>query len=274
MKYFDIHQHYNFLNWRGTKIKDFNNTPGEYFEKKLVEYCKKLDMKVAVNGYGRCDKSSIFMDMNYEVEKFFKNNEEYIVGIGYIDLDYDIPPKIDELFKKGFKGIKVIWPKNRYDNKIYYEFYRRCEYFCMPVLFHTGVSGIESYFKEDVSSFNMQPIFLEAIGLKFPKLKIIGAHLGYAMYDVACAVAKASTYGSSNIFFDISGSDISLREIPRGGYIKRDIPVSQILWGLDEPFTRYEEIINMWKEYFIKINLNNEEQDKIFYKNTCEIFNM
>ena len=272
MKYFDVHQHYNFLEYRKTKIKGFTGMSSAYFEKELVNICKKIDMKVAVNGYGRCDSSLAFMDMNDEVEKFFKQNRNYIVGIGYVDLDYDVPTKIDKLFKKGFKGIKIIWPKKRYDDKSYHEFYRRCEFYSMPMLFHTGISGVETYLKEDTCSYNMQPIFLEGIGLRFPSLKIIGAHLGYAMYNVASAIAKASTYGNSNIFFDISGSDISLREIPNGGYIKRDIPVSQTLWGSDEPLTRYEEIISIWKEYFAKIDLSKEEQEKIFYKNACDIF--
>ena len=118
----------------------------------------------------------------------------------------------------------------------------------------------------------MVPILLESIGLRFPKLKIIGAHLGYAMYDIACAIANASVYGSGNIFFDISGSNISLREIADGGYIKRDIPISQTLWGLDEPICRYEEIINIWKKHFNEINLDESEQDKIFYKNACQLF--
>lgn len=270
MKYFDIHQHYNLLEFKGTKIETFNCKPGD-FKTELVKICKELDMRVAVNGLGRCNSSLNFMDMNDEVEDFFKSNGEYIIGIGYVDLDYNTPNKIDELFKRGFKGIKVIWPKRRYDDKSYYEFYKRCEHFNMPILFHTGVCAVV---KEDTPSFNMQPQFLETLGIKFPKLSIIGAHLGYPYYNVACAIAKASTYGNSNIFFDISGSDISLREITEGRYIKRDIPINQILWGLDEPFTRYEEIINIWKKHFNEINLSEEEQEKIFYKNAYKLFNM
>ena len=145
----------------------------------------------------------------------------------------------------------------------------------MSILFHTGICVAEyNCYKEGACLYNMKPIFLEAIGLKFPKLNIIGAHLGYAMYNVACAIAAASAYGSGNIFFDISGSDISLREIPERGYVNRDIPVSQLLWGLDEPLTRYEEVIKIWKKHFNEINLSKEEKDMIFYKNACDLLNI
>jgi predicted TIM-barrel fold metal-dependent hydrolase len=273
MKYFDVHQHYNFMEYRGHKV-DINGKPSDFFEKELIKLCKKLDMVVAINGYGRCDHSLTFIDMNDEVEKFFKNNPDYIIGLGYIDLDYDVPPIIDKLFKKGFKGVKIIFPEKRYDHKSYSEFYKRCEHFNMPILFHTGVC-FGNHFKEFACSANMQPIYLESIGYKYPKLKIIGAHLGYAYYSTACAIVEATKFENNNIYFDISGSDISFkREIPEGGYIKKIISVDNLLWGLDEPFNRYEEIINIWKKYFQKINLTKEEQDRIFFKNACEIFGL
>src|SRR5260370_40625565 len=36
----------------------------------------------------------------------------------------------------------------------------------------------------------MQPIFLDGISVAFPELQIIGAHLGYGLYDSAAAVAR------------------------------------------------------------------------------------
>jgi len=289
MHYFDVHQHYNLMEYRGRKVEIPSGLKqSEYFEKELVKTCKEHESMVAVNGLGVCDNEMIPMDMNDEVERFFKNNEEYIVGIAYVDLDWDTPKIIDSFYKRGFKGIKVIWTKKPYDSKEYYEFYKRCEYFQFPILFHTGIEGIPfGNWKDGAISFNMNPAWLEAVAFDFPKLNIIGAHLGYGYYPVACALAKSIKIGFTdavsekdgiekrgNLFFDISGSDILLREVPEGGYIKRDIPVSQVIWGSDEPLTRYEEIVNIWKDHFSKINLSKEEQDKIFYKNACDIFNI
>ncbi|MCL5070015.1 MAG: amidohydrolase [Actinobacteria bacterium] len=288
MKYFDVHCHYNIIHYRGRGLNvPVGYKPTEFFEKELIKVCKSLDMVVAVNGLGRCNRSLDIIEMNDEVEKFAKVNEEYIVPVAYVDLDYDTPSIIDRFFKKGFKGVKIIWTKKPYDDIAYNEFYKRCEYFNMPLLFHTGIEGAAiGNWKEGATSFNMDPYFLEAIAIKFPDLNIIGAHLGYANYSVACALATAIKIGhskscenndyeeSGNLFFDISGSDISLREIPAGGYIKRDIPISQLVWGMDEPLIRYEEIIDIWKKYFININLSKEEQDRVFYKNACKIFNI
>lgn len=288
MKYFDAHCHYNISQYRGRgAVVPDGCKPTEYFEKELIKVCKKLDLVVAVLGIGCCDRSQDIIEMNDEVEKFAKDNEEYIVPVGYVDLDYDSPPIIDRLFKKGFKGVKVIWTKKPYDDSNYHEFYKRCEYFRLPILFHTGVEGVAiGNWKEGAISFNMDPYFLEAIAIKFPNLNIIGAHLGFAHYAVACALAKASKIGfsksckdndpeeSGNLFFDISGDDRLLREIPAAGYIKRDIPISQVVWGMDEPFVRYEEIIGLWTKHFKDINLTKDEQDIIFYKNACKIFNL
>ena len=226
MNFFDVHQHYNVVEYRGRKAEMLSGQKqSEYFEKELVKVCKKIDMKVAVNGLGVCDNEMIPMDMNDEVERYFKNNEEYIIGIAYVDLDWDTPKIIDSFYKRGFKGVKVIWTKKPYDSKEYYEFYKRCEYFRLPILFHTGIEGIPlGNWKDGAISFNMNPAFLEAIAFDFPELNIIGAHLGYGYYAVACALAKSIKIGytgavdekndtekKGNLFFDISGSDKYLR---------------------------------------------------------------
>lgn len=275
MKFFDIHHHYNLFQYGDRRIEiPKNKTSSEYFESELIKYCKKLDMKVIVNGLGFCNFTETLMDMNDEVEKFFKNNEEYIIGSGFIDLDYDTPNKIDHLFKRGFKGIKIHINKKRYDDRSYFEFYRRCEYYNLPILFHTGISGLKGNLKSSANSFNAKPIFLEDIAVNFPKLIIIGAHLGYGFYDEACCLVSSFRYSSNNIFFDISGDDDVYRRLTEDSLINKDIPIENLLWGLDIQFFRYEEIIALWKKYFNKLNLTQEEQNKIFYKNSCKIFNI
>ena len=83
-------------------------------------------------------------------------------------------------------------------------------------------------------------------------------------------IATASSFASNNIRFDISAAD-HYREEKMGKHIKYDIPIENLIWGLDEPPTRYEEIIDEWDNYFDKIGLTVEEKEKIFYKNACGI---
>ncbi len=276
MKYLDIHQHYGVLGWDSKVEIQKGYTPNEFYEEKIIEICKKLDMVVAVNGYGvsnNCyiQKKKIYVDVNNEVEMFFKKYPGYIIGIGYVDLDYHTPLIIDDLFKRGFKGIKLIMPNRRWDFKGYYEFYKRCEYFEMPILFHTGINGFKSYFKEFSKSYNTLPIFLEDIAVRFPKLSLIGAHLGYGYYEVSSCILDSFKDNSNNIYFDISGAFQTLRKVSEGKWIKKEIPVDSLLWGLDLEYFNYETYIELWKKHFDEINLSEGEQDQIFYKNACKL---
>lgn len=274
MKYLDFHQHYGLLEYRKTKIK-VEGSPDDAFEKIIIDQCKKLDMVVAVNGCGVYSDNRnglVIIDKNDKVEKFFKKYPDYIIGMAYIDLDYIQPNLIDEFYKRGFKGIKTIWPAERYDSKKYYEIYKRCEYFGMPILFHTGICYILG-FKEKIGacSYNMSPFFLEMIGARFPALQIVGAHLGTGEYEVACAIALCNNEANKNLRFDISSADGIRERIMDGKYIKNYIPVNSVVWGLDEPPTKYEKIIAEWNSHFTDINLTSEERERIFYKNSCDV---
>jgi predicted TIM-barrel fold metal-dependent hydrolase len=274
MKVFDVHEHYGFVSYKGTIIGDSSKgDDGDIFEDYLIQKCKKLDMMVAVNGLGIDGKNKIFYDANDRVEKFFKKYPQYIIGMAYVDLDDDKPSVIEKFHQKGFKGFKFIRPKKRYDDSGYMEFYKRCEYYNMVALFHTGIVGATEFWcpKPGAYSDNMNPITLEAIGFECPKLQVIGAHLGTAYYMVACFVALASTYRTSNVYFDISGGDF-LGPIYEGRYIGKNIPVSQVLFGLDEPPIRYEEMIERLNNHFDDLGLSQDDKDKIFYKNACRIF--
>jgi predicted TIM-barrel fold metal-dependent hydrolase len=275
MKYFDVHQHYGFVIYKGTKMIESDLNDYDLFESYTIEKCKKLDMVVAVNGLGLDGKNRKFYDANDRVEKFFNKYPDYIIGMAFIDLDDNRPNDVDRFYNKGFKGVKFIRPKKRYDDPSYMEFYKRCEYYQMVTLFHTGIVGATEFWcpKPGAYSDNMNPITLEAIGFECPKLNVIGAHLGTAYYMVACFVAMASTYRTGNVYFDISGGDF-LGPIYEGRYIKKNIPVSQVLFGLDEPPVRYEEMIGRLSKHFEDLGLTQDEKDLIFYKNACRIFGM
>jgi predicted TIM-barrel fold metal-dependent hydrolase len=271
MKYFDFHQHYGLLSYRGTNIDSLKKKPDDLFEELVIEKCRKLDMVVAINGAGLLPGFHL-VNRNDEVERFFTKYPAEIIGIGFVDLDYDTPAVVDDLYKRGFKGIKTIWPSKRYDSPEYFPLYERCQYYGLPILFHTGICAQEGFNgKEGACSYNMEPIFLEGIALRFHGLQLVGAHLGTGSYQTACFIAQSSTYAHNNIRFDISAADLGRRMIQQGNYIKNLIPVESVLWGCDEPPTRYEELIHEWNEYFEVIGLTDREKECIFYRNACSL---
>jgi len=275
MKIIDVHQHYGFVSYKGTLTGKGDDGDGKVFEDEIIKKCKKLDMMVAVNGLGVDGERRVLYDANDRVERFFQKYPQYIIGMAYVDLDDGVPGDIDRYHRRGFKGIKFIRPKKRYDYPGYMEFYKRCQYYGLAALFHTGIVGATEFWcpKPGAYSDNMNPITLEAIGFECPDLKVIGAHLGTGYYMVACTIALASTYRTGNVYFDISGGDF-LGPIYEGRYIKKNIPVSQVLFGLDEPPVRYEEMVERLNNHFDDLGLDQEEKDMIFYKNACRIFGL
>ena len=274
MKYLDFHQHYGFLAYRSTTIEHSGN-PDDVFEKIIIDNCKKLDMVVAVNGcgvYPHKKHGMVMLDKNNEVEKFFKKFPDHVIGIAYVDLDYIQPDYINKLKKRGFKGLKTIWPAERYDSKKYFEIYKRCQYLGMPILFHTGVCYILGFNgKEGAASYNMHPAFLEMVAARCPELQIVGAHLGSGWFDIACFLALCSSEANNNLKFDISLADGIRELIMSRKYIKECVPAKSLVWGLDEPPTKYEKILDQWNNHFNEIGLTREEKDRIFFKNSCEI---
>ena len=288
MKYFDVHTHYGLLrrdwnildDWDHERIKvekDSVKSADRAFEEFLIEKCKKLDMVVAVNGLAMNEVTSDIYEANDKVEKFFKKYPQHIIGMAYIDLDRHKPNDVDNFYERGFKGAKFHIPLKKYTDPSYMEFYERLEHYNMIALFHTGVvGGGDSWTRRPGhSSDNMNPILLEAIGWRFPKLKIIGGHLGTPYCLVACFIAKASSYrANNNISFDISGGREWEwgRPVLEGRYIGRYIPVSNVLFGLDISPDRYEEMIEVYEKVFDDLGLSQDDKDKIFYKNACKIF--
>ena len=158
---------------------------------KYAETLKKNNMRAGISSCG-----PVFgQPGNDAVGEALRKYPDVIVGFGYIALGRgDTPGTVENLYKKGFKALKVIIPKKDYDDKEFYPIYKKAEELKMPILFHTGVmartDGNTEKYKHipavanlshktmDISSKRMEPICLDAIARAFPDLKIIMAHFG------------------------------------------------------------------------------------------------
>jgi predicted TIM-barrel fold metal-dependent hydrolase len=130
-----------------------------------------------------------------------------LAGIGEIRLD---DPQalglVDRFHEAGFRGLgEITRPQYQYDDRRYWPIYERAEQYGMILLFHTGiVNRTEPDTPEDVSSDRMRAGTLDLIARRFPKLKIIGAHLGNPDYAWASEIAR----WNPNIWWDLSGSTL------------------------------------------------------------------
>ncbi|HOJ88969.1 MAG: amidohydrolase family protein [Pseudothermotoga sp.] len=224
---------------------------------------------------------------NELVKKAIDEFPDVFLGLAWIDLDSDSISDIDEYKKMGFAGLKVILTDRNYDDPAYFPFYEAAEHNNMVILFHTGVIGgpVDYLLEEDSSmaeqidervlnklkgksSARMRPIYLDTIANTFPRLKIIGAHLGWPEYMVSCAVAR----WRRNVYFDLSGGEVVRRHIVEGGYIGKEISVNKVVFGTDSAPEKMPREVIGWYDSLRSMGLTSEQIDKIFYLNAAKIF--
>lgn len=145
-------------------------------------------------------------DLN-QVVQFQKRHPNRLIGLGEIRLDApDVLETVDRFHQAGFRGLgEMTGPKYPYDDRRYWSIYERAEQYGMILLFHTGiVNRVHPEIPADVSSDRMRITTLDLIARRFPKLTIIGAHMGNPDYAWAAEIGR----WNPNVYFDVSGSTL------------------------------------------------------------------
>jgi hypothetical protein len=284
---FDTHVHYPFRQ-RGSKLPIYT---AEGMLDLLAYNCQRLNI------YRVCLLGSPG-EGNDNVEKAVERYPKLIVPFAMINVDQTQPSEISEFAERGFKGLKIINPRKNYDDTSYFPLYERAEKHGLVVLFHTGISGgMVDYLQypptshEQVAELSrgmesnrrwqpesevdswygaarMQPIFLDGISVAFPELKIIGAHLGYGLYDSAAAVAR----WRRNVFFDISGGTVVRRHLIERNMLRSEVSTHKLTWGSDCDMAHMSRELSNWMQAFNDIGLSAAEQDQIFWGTAARIF--
>jgi len=141
------------------------------------------------------------------VNAFIAKHPNRILGMGNISLDDPRAVElVDRFHAAGFRGLgELSGPLKNYDDRTYWPIYERAEKYGMIILFHTGiVNRMEPDIPSDISVDRMRPTTLDGIARRFPKLTLIGAHLGNPDYAWAAEVTR----WNPNLYFDLSGSSL------------------------------------------------------------------
>ena len=141
------------------------------------------------------------------VQAYIARFPNRLVGFGDIKLDEPRALElVDQFHAAGFRGLgEFSGPLKNYDDKGYWPIYERAEKYGMILLFHTGiVNRPDPGVPADISVDRMRPTTLDNIARRFPKLTIIGAHLGNPDYAWAAEIAR----WNPNLYFDLSGSSL------------------------------------------------------------------
>jgi uncharacterized protein len=145
------------------------------------------------------------------------------------------------VMRLGMRGLKVHSSANSVyinDPKLMFPIYEFCQEAEIPVLFHTGTTGLG-----DCEIKYSNPELLDEVCQRFPDLKVVMAHFGWPWPDVAIAIALRNP----KVFIDVSGW--KPRYIPRSilPYLN-GILQDRFLFGTDYPMLRQKEWLDDFKE--------------------------
>ena len=141
------------------------------------------------------------------VTALIKQHPKRLVCQGRLDLDDPAALElVDRFHEAGCVGLgEITSPLKNYDDRSYWPIYERAEKYKMILHFHTGiVNRLKPDVPSDISVDRMRPTTLDGIARRFPKLTLIGAHLGNPDYVWAAEIAR----WNPNLYFDVSGSTL------------------------------------------------------------------
>ena len=142
-----------------------------------------------------------------QASKFIQEHPKRFIGFGDINLDDpNVLQQVDRFHAAGFRGLgEISSTRKNYDDRAYWPVYDRADKYHMILLFHTGiVSRPNPEQPEDVSFDRSRASRLDLIARRWPRLTIIGAHLGNPDYAEAAEIAR----WNPNLYFDVSGTTL------------------------------------------------------------------
>ncbi len=168
--------------------------------------------------------------------------------------DPELLRKVDIIYNKGFKGIKLhpYYQNFAINEKRLFPFYKRIEEYGLIIMFHTGFDiAFEKYRIADPEKI---------IDLKehFPDLKFIASHIGaWEDWDEV----KKYIIGK-DIYIDLAYS-LNNPALTNAKDLLLSHPKEYILFGSDSPWASQSKTIELVK----KLGLGEEIENHIFYKN-------
>lgn len=236
-----------------------------------------------------------------------RKHPDLFVPHAVVDPEVTTYERVHELHEMGYRGLKQIGVRRPYDTKDYFPVYRAAQELDMPIVFHCGVGGggidwLNRHPRRDpetakrlregekppeneeaaarlrlrsgprqTSAMNMRPFHLDTLANYFPRLKIIGAHLGgTGNYDEAASVARWRRW----VYLDLSGGRTIERHAVERGLIGREIAVEKLIFGSDCRADEVHEHVDRFEKIFNDLGLSDEERDLIWYRNAAELFGL
>lgn len=196
--------------------------------------------------------------INEYIAKNVNENPTRFFGLGTLHPDSkDILGDVEHLIELGLKGVKLHpdFQKIALDDSRCMKIFSLCEQKSLPVLLHTGDK------RYDYSNPDRLKRVLEA----FPNLCVIGAHFGgYSVWDRIEPLKR-----HANLYVDCS-SALAFLSPEKAKELVYFYGADHVIYGTDYPMWDMAEELSRFK----KLGLTEKEEQLIFYKNACKIFNI
>ncbi len=226
---------------------------------------------------------------------------ELFIPVAVIDPEEIDADGVQRLYDMGFRGLKLIGVARDYDDADYMPTYGKAQDLGMPVLFHMGVIGggldysithprrdaaaAQAYQRmqvmydrmppRNVSASRMSPLHLDTIANRFPRLKIIGAHIGnQGNYEYAASVAR----WRHNVWFDVSGGETIERHMVERKLLvansKGEFGVEKLVFGSDCGMDDIRTHIDRFEAMYDLLGLTDDERERLWWRNGAEIYGL
>ncbi len=223
-----------------------------------------------------------------EILDAVKAHPGVVFAFGHLDFSGEVD-RIDRLRELGFIGLKPYKPDTNWNDEKFYPYYERAEQLGMPILFHTGMAVAAGAWRKTrapgrgYGPDGMRPAYLAGVSEAFPRLKIIGGHLGYPWMEETFH----NLYYCPNIVHDVSGYRNAIPELlanldrmthdGSGRFFNQKLLfATDQFYGLPEENGRALKLKQFWSLLFELIGSvyyrwgSPAETEKFFYKNAHE----
>lgn len=210
---------------------------------------------------------------NEKVYKAVSRFPDRIVGCVYIDPRRpDACSIVDDYAGRGFRCVKMFPPAGFYpDDEKYFHVYERIAKHGLPILFHTGQTGLvyaDSTGRRATDSFCAHPMRLDKVAKAFPEIPVVVAHMGYPHYMEAWSMA----WVNPNLYLDFAGIGPEPLDNPWiasaplvynaiGKCIAIDF--KRVIWGSDN-CCRQKESMEIARNYLSQMGCSQEDFRYVF----------
>lgn len=285
MKIFDVHMHYP-RNWEN---------PGEDsapLVDRLADFATRAGITRAcllIGGrFGPDHETGLGVAQRYP---------GLFVPVAVVDPEVHGPAEVAGLKAMGYQGLKIIGTARDYDTPDYMPTYGAAQDLDLPILFHLGVIGGPIDYSithprrdaavalryqrmlamqdrmppRDVGGGRMSPLHLDTIANRFPRLRIIGAHLGnQGNYGYTASVAR----WRHNVSFDMSGGETIERHALEHRLIGHEIGIEKLVWGSDCAMEEIRNHVDRFNAIYDILELDDEARERLWWRNAAEIYGL